>query len=50
MTIGDWITGGLLALPMIYLAARLITAAYFNSKQQYELQRNQDGTQAIQRR
>lgn len=40
----DYILLGGLALIGLFLAARLISAAYFNSKHQYEKQRNQHGT------
>lgn len=40
--------GGLFGLLMVYLAARLISAAYFKSKQQYEQQRKDHGTQSKQ--
>lgn len=32
-----------LAILGVYLVGRLVTAAYFNSKQHYEKQRNQHG-------
>lgn len=43
MGFGEAIVWGLLGLLMIYLGARLISAAYFNSKQQYETERNDNG-------
>lgn len=39
----DYILWGGLALLGLFLAARLVTTAYFNSKHQYEKQRNQHG-------
>ena len=36
----DYILSGGLALFGLYLGARLITAAYFNSKRHYDNQRN----------
>lgn len=36
MSFGEFIACGLLGLFAIYVAARLVTAAYFNSKQQHE--------------
>ncbi len=38
----------LFGLLVVYLVARLITAAYFKSKQQYEQQRKDHGTQSKQ--
>lgn len=35
MTFSQWVGSGLLALIFIYIAARLVFAAYFRSKQQY---------------
>lgn len=45
LTIGEYIGLGFVALVVLYIAARLISAAVFKSKQQYEQQRkNHHGT------
>lgn len=43
MSFGEIIAYGGLALFAIYVAARLVSAAFFKSKQHYERQRNHHG-------
>jgi hypothetical protein len=45
MSFTGWVATGILALIAIYIAARLMSAAFFKSKSEYETKRKSNGTQ-----
>ena len=42
MSLTEIIIGGLVAVPVVYLVVRFASAAFFNSKQQYEKEKRHE--------